>query len=327
MKFLFFIFTFFYVNFSLSQSNDSPNLDYESKQELSWNEWINNIKKDLKNDGFKNSTIYLLDDLSFNPRVVELDRKQPEFKLTFKKYLDRNINDHRIKELNQKITENSILLKEIYEKFGVDPKIIASLWAIETSFGKYLGKFDILRSLSSLAYDGRRKDFFLKELRIALKILDQGHINRKQFKGSWAGAFGQTQFMPSTFEKYAINFDKNEKINLFSKADALASGANYLMNAGWNKSLTWGEKVKLNLDDNFKKLSKDKKFKKQIFWENNGIILKNKYNESDRLRLIIPDLNDDQCFLVTKNFDVILNWNRSNYFALTVFLLSNEINK
>ena len=168
---------------------------------------------------------------------------------------------------------------------------------------------------------------FLKELRIALKILDQGHINRKQFKGSWAGAFGQTQFMPSTFEKYAINFDKNEKINLFSKADALASGANYLMNAGWNKSLIWGEKVKLNLDDNFKKLSKDKKFKKQIFWENNGIILKNKYNESDRLRLIIPDLNDDQCFLVTKNFDVILNWNRSNYFALTVFLLSNEINK
>ena len=103
MKFLFFIFTFFYVNFSLSQSNDSPNLDYESKQELSWNEWINNLKKDLKNDGFKNSTIYLLDDLSFNPRVVELDRKQPEFKLTFKKYLQRNIDSKKKKRDKSKV--------------------------------------------------------------------------------------------------------------------------------------------------------------------------------------------------------------------------------
>ena len=107
---------------------------------------------------------------------------------------------------------------------------------------------DIIRSLASLAYDGRRK-IFLKELRLALKILDEGHITRKKFKGSWAGAFGQTQFMPSTFHKFAIDFDKNKKINLFEKSDALASGANYLKNAGWNNKLLWGERININLTE------------------------------------------------------------------------------
>ena len=217
------------------------------------------------------------------------------------------------------------MLNKISLEFDVDSKVLTSLWGIETAFGKHLGKMDIIRSLASLAYDGRRKKFFLKELRFALKILDDGHINKKHFKGSWAGAFGQTQFMPSTFHKYAIDFDKNDKINLFDRSDALASGANYLKNAGWNNKLLWGEKININLTENLKKMSKNKKFQKQKFWKNHGVFLKNQYNKDVLFRLIIPDLEENHFFLVTRNFDVILDWNSSNYFALTVFLLSNEI--
>ena len=131
--------------------------------------------------------------------------------------------------------------------------------------------------------------------------------------------------MPSTFQKFAIDFDGNGKINLFKKEDALASGANYLNLVGWNKKLFWGEKVNIKLNKQLKNISEKKKFKNLKYWENYGIIFKNKYNDDDLLRLVIPDSNDDQCYLVSKNFDVILDWNRSNYFALTVFLLSNEI--
>lgn len=325
MKLLVLIFTAFFSFNTLSESNDSPNFNFKKTDQTSWNDWINILQKDLKKEGFKDSTITLLNAITFNPRVVELDRKQPEFKLSFQEYLSRNINKKRKIMLNKKFNDNKDLLSQISKEFGVDSKVLVSLWGIETSFGEILGKFNILRSLASLAYDGRRKDFFLKELRFALKILDDGHMKATQFKGSWAGAFGQTQFMPSTFKKFAINFDNDKKINLFTKSDALASGANYLSQVGWEKNLLWGERVEIDLNNKLKDLSKKKVYKNQKFWEKIGIFPKNNYNKDVLLRLIIPDLGDDQFFLVTKNFDVILDWNRSNYFALTVFLLSNEI--
>ena len=191
---------------------------------------------------------------------------------------------------------------QLKEKFKVDPAILVSLWGIETSFGKHIGKLNILSSLLSLAYDGRRQEFFLKEFKLALKILEYGHISPKDFRGSWAGAFGQTQFMPSTFHKFAIDFDKNNKINLFKKSDALASGANYLNQVGWNNNLEWGEEVKLTLTDKLKKLSKKKKYKTKKFWERIGISFKNNYNESVLLRLVIPDLEEKQFFFSNKKF-------------------------
>ena len=131
--------------------------------------------------------------------------------------------------------------------------------------------------------------------------------------------------MPSTFNKYAIDFDGNKKINLFKKEDALASGANYLKKAGWDNNIVWGEKIDISIQKNSEKLSNFKVFKKIKSWEKYGIIFKNKYNKNQLMRLVIPDSEDNQIFLVSKNFDVILDWNRSNYFALTVFLLSDEI--
>ena len=285
------------------------------------------MKEHLKKENLKESTIKLIDRVDFNPKVIKYDRKQPEFKLTFQKYLQRNINKKKKKELNFYYKQNKELLSLLNEKYKVDPTILVSLWGIETFFGKHIGKLDILSSLLSLAYDGRRQEFFLKEFKLALKILEDGHILPKDFKGSWAGAFGQTQFMPSTFHKFAIDFDNDTKINLFKKADALASGANYLNQVGWNNNLVWGEEVKITLTNELKNLSQKKKYKTKEFWERIGISFKNNYNEKVLLRLVIPDLEEKQFFLVTKNFDVILDWNRSNYFALTVFLLSDEVIK
>ena len=326
MKFLIFIFLIFFSLEAFNKSNDSPDLNYKTKNSINWNEWLRELKNVFAAENFKETTLKNLDELKFNKKVVELDRKQPEFKLNFNQYLKRYLNDKNKNRLRKKFNENKILLKKIEKKFGVDSKVLVSLWFVETSFGEYLGKFDILNSLASLTYDGRRKDFFLKELKYALQIIDEGHFSRKQFKGSWAGAFGQTQFMPSTFKKFATDFDGNKKINLFEKIDALASGANYLSKVGWNDKILWGEKVTLNINEDLKKMADEKKFREIKYWENYGINFKNKYNEKQLMRLVIPDSEDNQYFLVSKNFDVILDWNRSNYFALTIFLLTDELN-
>ncbi len=322
--FLSFLIILSIVDISYSKSNDSPNLKISSNNKISWNEWILKTKQDLKRKKFKKSTIDYLNKIRFNPKIIELDRKQPEFKLTFDKYLKNIITEKNKKKINFHFLKQKLLLKKIEENFEVNSKILVSLWGIETSFGEYTGKLDILRSLATLAYDGRRKDFFSKELENALLILEKKHFKRDQFKGSWAGAFGQTQFMPSTFINHAIDFDGDSKINLFNKSDALASGANYLKKIGWNNSLEWGESVNTKITDYLSSLAKSKTFKSVNFWKNNGIRLNKEYGNS-KLRLIIPDSNNNDCYLVSKNFDVILNWNRSNYFALTVFLFSDEI--
>ena len=324
MKYIILLSLIFLSNITFSKSSDSPDLSLEIKNDLNWNQWLIKTKKDLSKN-FDSSTLKHLDELSYNPKVIELDRKQPEFKLTFNEYVDKRLTKNKRYEVRKKYNENKDLLDKIEALYNVDPRVIISLWGIETSFGSYIGKFNILRSLASLAYDGRIKDFFYKELKNALTIIDNKHIKIKNFKGSWAGAFGQTQFMPSTFMKYAVDFNNDKKINLFQKDEALASAANYLTKIGWKKNLIWGEKINLKINDKYKDLAKKKVYKNRSYWESNGIMLKKKYNDNEKLRLITPDSVDNQSYLVTSNFDVILRWNRSNYFALVVFLLSDEI--
>lgn len=322
--YIFFFFTIF-VNFEIEcKSLDSPNLDVEVVQGISWEEWLKNTKIRFIEKKFKGETLNYLDSIKFNSRVIELDRKQPEFRLKFDKYFNNVVTKKNIKRINLYFNNNEKLLRNIENTFNVKSEILVSLWGIETSFGKHLGKLDILSSLATLAYDGRRKDFFSKELENALFILDKGHFNRNIFKGSWAGAFGQTQFMPSTFLKYAVDFDGDSKKNLFNKGDALASGANYLNKIGWDNNIPWGEKVDLLITNELKELAIKREFKDTKFWMKKGLVLKKNYNDN-LLKLILPDSNNNQCYLVSKNFDVILDWNRSNYFALTVFLFSDEI--
>ena len=161
-----------------------------------------------------------------------------------------------------------------------------------------------------------------------MNIIDKGLIDRNSLKGSWAGAIGQTQFMPSTFINYAQDFNKDGKIDLLnSKEDALASAANYLTKIGWDDNIKWGEEVFLVVKntEELKSLFKKKIYKKPKFWKKMGIDLKNNYHSDTELKIIIPDNEIKRFFLVSKNYDVILNWNRSNYFALSVFLLMDEV--
>ena len=238
---IFYIFLFLFINYdAFAKSNDSPKYSYENNK-IGWNEWIKSLKNDLQESDLKVSTLKLLDDLKFNERVVQLDRKQPEFKLTFNEYLKNVISDKRVKNGKKKIYENNDLLNEIKKIYGIPKSLIVSLWGVETSYGKYTGKFDVLNSLASLSYDGRRSAFFLKELKHSLKIIDAGDISRSNLKGSWAGAIGQTQFMPSTFINYAQDFNKDGKKDLLNdSSDALASGANYLARMGWDINYKWG---------------------------------------------------------------------------------------
>ena len=312
-------------NLTSAKSNDSPDLNKKVVQKISWDEWKKKTKAEFKkNSNIEIQTLKYLDSIKFNPKIIELDRKQPEFKLTFDKYFKNIVTTESKKKINSEFKKNKELLLKIEKQFNVNAKIITALWGIETYFGNHIGKMDILRSLASLAYEGRRGVFFTKELKNALIILDKGHFDISMFRGSWAGAFGQTQFMPSTFLKHSIDFDGDNKKNLFKKNDALASGANYLKKVGWNNQLEWGEKVNVVISEKLRILAEKKQHQNIKFWNENGIILKKNYG-NNLLRMIIPDSNNNQCYLVSKNFDVILNWNRSNYFALTVFLFSDEI--
>lgn len=318
----------FLVFESLSpESLDSPKLD-SKKNPISWEKWIDNLKVELKSLNLKADTVKILNEIKFNSKVVELDKKQPEFKLTFNEYLRNVITSNRVKRGKLKLKENFYLIKEIENNYQVSPMVIISLWGIETSYGKFKGKFDVLNSLASLSYDGRRANFFLKELKYSLKIIDDGHVSRKNLKGSWAGAFGHTQFMPSTFFNYAQDFDKDGKKDLLNNySDALASGANYLSKMGWQHDLHWGEEIKdFALSNKIIELSKKKVYENEYFWKSLGLQIKRNYSKN-KLRIVIPDESSKRVFLVTKNFDIILNWNRSNYFALAVNILSDKINE
>ena len=219
-------------------------------------------------------------------------------------------------------------MSKISNKYKVDKNIITALWGIETYYGTYLGKFDILNSLASLIYDGRRKNFFQKQFECALDILDEEHIPRSQFVGSWAGAFGHTQFMPTTFMNYSVDFNNDGKKNLISdNHDALASGENYLSRLGWNMKNPWGEEF-LTADDKItKKFDNNNDFKSLSFWKSNGFKPRKLYANDVKLRLITVDeeLEKKKIYLVTQNFDILLNWNKSNFFALAVGMLSDEI--
>lgn len=311
-------------NFLFAQATDSPKFD-NYKELNNWDEWLFNTKKDIEKLNYKSNTLSQLDDLKFIKRVIELDKKQPEFKITLNEYLSKVIPVQRVKEGRKKFKDNKKLLFSIEKKFNISPFLLTSLWGIETSYGKHTGNFDVLNSLATLSFEGRRAEFFYNEFKNSLDIIDKGFINRKNLKGSWAGAIGQTQFMPSTYLAYAIDFNNNGLKDLLNdKGDALASGANYLNKLGWKNNLNWGEEVFPITTLNFEKLYKNKIYKNEKFWKKFGIVLKKDYN-NEKLRLVKPDKNIKVYYLVSSNFDIILNWNRSNYFALAVNILSDKI--
>lgn len=261
-------------------------------------------------------------------RVVELDRSQPEGRMTFAAYRSRVINDNRIETGRRLLGEHRALLDRVSARYGVPSEVIVALWGLESSYGRYKGDFRVVDALATLAYEGRRSDLFRRELLSALEIIDQGHITVDELRGSWAGAMGQSQFMPSTYLGYAQDLDGDGRADIWqSLPDVFASIANYLSKAGWNPRYIWGRPVTLprgGLDDEQVGLSTRRTLEE---WNRLGV-----RNESRGplpsvaidASVVQPDPDGD-AFLVYDNFRSVMVWNRSTYFALTVGLLADRI--
>ena len=300
--------------------------------ELDYPVWLEKFKIRAEKSGISKKTIdETLNQVKIIPRVVELDRNQPEFRLTLSQYLNNVVSKKRTQKGISKIRENWILLENVSKKYKVQPRFIIALWGIETDYGRISGGFPVIDSLVTLAYDGRRGRYFSKELLNALKIIDEGHISYEEMKGSWAGAMGQTQFMPSSFLSYAEDYNNDGKKDIWkTKEDALASAANYLSKLKWDNNETWGREVIIN--DNFYLTDEEltlKNKKKINEWQALGVRridgtdLPKKNIEGYLIK--INDNNKTRYFLVYKNFKKILKWNTSNYFAIAVGILSDSI--
>ena len=300
--------------------------------ELDYPVWLEKFKIRAEKSGISKKTIdETLNQVKIIPRVVELDRNQPEFRLTLSQYLNNVVSKKRTQKGISKIRENWILLENVSKKYKVQPRFIVALWGIETDYGRISGGFPVIDSLVTLAYDGRRGTYFSKELLNALKIIDQGHISYDEMVGSWAGAMGQTQFMPSSFLSYAEDYNNDGKKDIWkTKEDALASAANYLSKLKWDNNETWGREVIVNNDfiisDDELTLNNKKKINE---WQMLGVRRIDgtdlPKNNIDGYLIKINDKNKERYFLVYKNFKKILKWNTSNYFAIAVGILSDSI--
>ena len=290
--------------------------------------WRNKTAKEARARGISQDIVaQTVEKAEYLPRVVELDRKQPHGSITLAQYLDRVAPAQRIDRGRRLMAEHQFLLDKISKKYGVQKRFIVALWAIESDFGRNTGGFNIIDSLSTLAFDGRREKFFTAELFHALKILDQRHTTPSNFKGSWAGAMGQTQFMPSSFVSLSVDENGDGKRDIWgTQADVFGSIANYLSRSGWNPNKTWGREVKLTRPVP-ESLMKNKTRKPLSAWASMGVTKADgsplPQSAGFNPRLIMPSESTGKYFLVYENFDVLMKWNRSDYFGVGVGTLSD----
>ncbi len=291
--------------------------------------WLADFKKDAASKGISQPTL----DVAFAktqpiPKVIEYDRSQPEFKLTFEQYLQRVVPQSRIDEGRRKYVENRSIIDAAAKKYGVPGHYLTAFWGIETGFGRHTGGYSVIDSLATLAFEGRRAEYFRKELINALKILDAGHIAPEKMIGSWAGAMGQAQFMPSTFLSYAKDGNDDGKIDLWgAKEDVFASAANYLSTVGWKADERWGRKISIPAD--LDKSITGREIRKPIAeWQKLGVRMPNGANlpaaDMDASVVIVND-GAGPAYMVYNNFHTIMHWNRSTYFAIAVGTLADAI--
>ena len=313
-----------------------------------FSEWLDVLKAEVLTKGISESTFTAaFAGIVPNPKVIKLDRHQPEFTQTFFQYISKRVSQTRIKNGRSKVADNTEILTAVAGKIGVQQRFIASIWGMETNYGGYTGGYNIIRSLATLAYDMRRSRYFRTQLIKALTILEEGHVSPEDFQGSWAGAMGQGQFMPSSFFAYAYDYDGDGKKDIWTnKADVFASIGNYLKEHGWQADRTWGRQVSLPDDvaGLWKKVKQTEKIKscrralkehsKQYSlkeWQDMGVRtiygsdLPAVADRNFKASLVMPAGPDGPAFLTYKNFRAILSYNCSNYYALGVSLLSDEL--
>ena len=296
--------------------------------------WLTSYKKIALKKGISQKTIDVaFKNVKFLEQVIKYDRKQPEFFEDTVTYVSKRATDSKAKKAEKLLKKNTHLFSEVENKFKVEKEILLALWGIETHFGKHVGKMDIISSLATLSYDKRRRDFFSSQLLTLLKLIDKKLIDPSKLYGSWAGAYGNFQFMPSSISRYAIDYDGNNKIELkVSLADSLASAANYINKIGWEKGQPCFYRVKLTkkvkkkyINLSARKISHKLKISK---WKRKGVVNIDGSELKTNLKaaLILPDGKPETpTFLVFDNYEKILKWNRSLRFGISVCTLAGMI--
>lgn len=287
--------------------------------------WKQNFEKQAMQSGVSEQTLKkFLPKMQLLPQVIKADKKQPEFVSTFWEYTDARLSPIRIQEGKRLLKKYPTWLKRVSDKYQVQPEFILAFWGLETNYGKTMGNIDVLNALTTLAYNPRRRTFFTKELIAFLKIMEKEKWDK--VKGSWAGAFGHFQFMPTTFEAYAVDADNNGTRNVVaSMPDTFASAANYLHQMGWNPNETWGQEVFLpqKLDWHW---AQDNSRKTVADWMNMGIMPANgQWNAPYNMpaSLLLPMGKNGPAFLTYPNFRRVMQWNKSELYALSVCFLAD----
>jgi membrane-bound lytic murein transglycosylase B len=289
------------------------------------------VRRDAVAHGVRAATVDLVFRyVDYLPKVIELDRHQPEHKLTFGEFIAKFVTPQRTEEGRRALAENWPLLERVHRSFRVQPRFVVALWGIESAFGKITGNYFVPAALATLAYDGRRGALFRAELIDALRILDAGHIRIDAMLGSWAGAMGQCQFMPSTFLRYAVDFDGDGRRDIWGdRADVLGSIANYIGQLGWRGDEGWGRAV--SVPPNFDARSTGLDVRRPVSeWGRLGVRPLNAAPLAGREMLasvVLPDGAGGPALLVYDNFRAIMRWNKSTFFAAAVGYLADSLDR
>ena len=304
-----------------------PTLGVGAEQDFE--EWLAGLQAEATEQGISPAVLKAaFTNVAPIPRVITLDRHQPEGTITFSQYLRNMLPDARITQARQHYNEYREVLEAISARYEVQPQFLVAFWGIESDFGRNQGGFSVIAALSTLAYDGRRSAYFRGELLDALRIVQRGDVTPIKMVGSWAGAMGQAQFMPSVFLKYGVDYDGNGRRDIWSSPpDVLASAANYLHGIGWHGNESWGEEVFLPADFDRTSLGLDRTPRTASEWGALGVRDKADKPLSGKISTSLLSIGspEDRVLAVYPNYHVIRLWNRSNYFATAVGLLSDAI--
>jgi len=289
---------------------------------------LSNLQHKAREQNLSPRSVDIVAAMSRQQRVLELDRKQPEFGQTFAQYLNARVTPERVRRGRELYNRHRTFLDQLTQKYGVPGQYLLAFWGLETNYGGYLGNMPTLDSLATLACDSRRSDFFTSEFLTALRVMERDGLEPQQMRGSWAGAMGHTQFMPSNYLRFAVDGDGDGRIDLWgSEQDALASGANFLRYLGWQDGIRWGREVRLPGGFDYS-VTGESGARTLAQWGQLGVrgADGSALPATDiKARLLVPAGHRGPAFLLYENFSVIMKWNRSESYALSVGILADRI--
>jgi membrane-bound lytic murein transglycosylase B len=336
-------FVVIFITFLFSHSSNVFAFNKKELTQLGFEQYVVELKKEALAKGYSEEFISSsFSQVKFHQRAVAADRNQPEKIETLDTYLPKRVPQWKVDRARNKYKEHKVILEKVSEKYHVQPRFIVALWGLETNFGKIMGNYNVISALTTLSYEGRREAFFKKQLWAALTILKEGHISIDDMKGSWAGAMGQNQFMPTSFLAYAVDGDGDGKKDIWgNQSDVFASMANYLKKEGWNDALTWGRQVKLpegfntslaiprNTGSRKKWLKAWSESEKSLIeWQKLGIRRADGTHLPKvdiKAALVFPDDENGRVYLAYNNYKSLMHWNLSYYFVSSVGHLSDRI--